>query len=107
MAYIKGIASISPQQSFGNNPFDGIAPGSARRFESIEPDYAAWIDPRAIRRMSKIIRTGVAAAALALKEAGIEKPDAIIVGTGLGCVTDTTQFLTKLIENKEEALNPT
>jgi hypothetical protein len=107
MAYIKGISAISPQESFGNNPFDGVTLSSTRSFECKEPDYAEWIDPRAMRRMSKIIRTGVAAAALALKEAGIEKPDAIIAGTGLGCVTDTTQFLTKLIENKEEALNPT
>lgn len=107
MVYIKGIASISPQQNFGNNPFDGVASSSTHRLECKEPDYAEWIDPRAIRRMSKIIRIGVAAAALALKEAGIEKPDGIIAGTGLGCVTDTTQFLTKLIENKEEALNPT
>ncbi|HTH56368.1 MAG TPA: beta-ketoacyl synthase chain length factor [Cyclobacteriaceae bacterium] len=107
MTYINGIASISPQHSFGNNPLDGIVSSLSRKFECIEPDYSPWIDPRAIRRMSKIIRTGVAAAALALKEAGIEKPDAIVTGTGLGCITDTTQFLTRLIQNKEEALNPT
>jgi 3-oxoacyl-[acyl-carrier-protein] synthase II len=107
MAYIKGIAAISPQPSFGNNSFVDIVPNSSRKFESREPDYAEWIDPRSIRRMSKIIRIGVAAAVLALKEAGIEKPDAIVAGTGLGCVTDTTQFLTKVVENKEEALNPT
>lgn len=107
MAYIKGIASISSQRSFGNLPFERIVLPSSGRLDCIEPDYTDLIDARAIRRMSKIIRMGVATAALALKEAGIEKPEAIITGTGLGCVTDTTQFLTKLIENKEEALNPT
>lgn len=107
MTYIKGIASISPQQSFGNNPFYAVVPKSTKKFLCVEPDYNQWIDPRAIRRMSKIIRMSVATAALALKEAGIERPDAIITGTGLGCITDTTQFLTKLIENREEVLNPT
>ena len=107
MAYIKGIASISSQRSFGNLPFESIVLPPGARVDCMEPDYSDLIDARAIRRMSKIIRMGVATAALALKEGGIEQPDAIITGTGLGCVTDTTQFLTKLIENKEEALNPT
>lgn len=106
MAFISGIASISPQKSFGNQPYQS-SHASNGLLTCIEPDYTHWIDQRAIRRMSKVIRMGVAAAALALKEAGIEKPDAIIAGTGLGCVTDTAQFLTKLVENKEEALNPT
>jgi 3-oxoacyl-(acyl-carrier-protein) synthase len=105
MAFISGIGAISPQHSFGNSPFELVQ--SLDNFSCIEPDYSDWINPRAIRRMSKVIRMSVATAALALKEAGIEKPDAIIAGTGLGCVTDTTQFLTKLIENNEEALNPT
>jgi 3-oxoacyl-[acyl-carrier-protein] synthase II len=57
--------------------------------------------------MSRVIRMGVAAAAFALKKAEVEKPDAIITGTALGCLEDTGIFLTKLIENKEQALNPT
>ena len=106
-AYIKGMGSISPQPGFGNEPFNTPVTYSEGILRCIEPDYSAWIDQRAIRRMSKIIRIGVAAASLALKEAGIEKPDAIITGTGFGCVEDTGTFLDKLIENREEALNPT
>jgi len=106
-AYIKGIGSISPQPGFGNEPFHAPVTYSEGVLRCIEPDYSTWIDQRAIRRMSKIIRIGVAAATLALKEAGIEKPDAIITGTGFGCVEDTGTFLDKLIENNEEALNPT
>jgi 3-oxoacyl-[acyl-carrier-protein] synthase II len=106
-AYIKGIGSISPQPGFGNEAFHTPVTYSEGVLRCIEPDYSAWIDQRAIRRMSKIIRIGVAAASLALKEAGIEKPDAIITGTGFGCIEDTGTFLDKLIDNKEEALNPT
>lgn len=107
-AFINGIGTISPQQSFGAVPFlaepkkyDG------NRVACLEPDYTGWIDARAMRRMSRIIRMGVAAAGLALKEAGLEKPDAIITGTAFGCLEDTGIFLHKIIDHKEEALNPT
>jgi 3-oxoacyl-[acyl-carrier-protein] synthase II len=50
---------------------------------------------------------GVAAGSMALKEAGITVPNGIITGTAYGCLDDTGIFLGKLIENKEQALNPT
>jgi 3-oxoacyl-[acyl-carrier-protein] synthase II len=50
---------------------------------------------------------GVAASAMALKEATVTIPDAIITGTGYGCLEDTGTFLNKMILNNEEALNPT
>jgi 3-oxoacyl-(acyl-carrier-protein) synthase len=34
-------------------------------------------------------------------------PDAIITGTGLGCIEDTEKFLANLVNNKEELLTPT
>jgi 3-oxoacyl-[acyl-carrier-protein] synthase II len=108
MVYINGIGNISPQLTFGDVPFlKALTEYTEERLSCIEPDYSGWIDARAIRRMSRIIRMGVASAALALKEAGLEKPDAIITGTSLGCLEDTGIFLTKIIENKEQALNPT
>lgn len=107
MAYIKGIGSISPQPGFGNLAFHASVSYRGGVLHCLEPDYTEWIDPSTIRRMSKIIRIGVAASSLALKDAGIEKPDAIITGTGFGCLEDTGIFLNKLIANKEEALNPT
>ena len=105
-AFIKGIGSISPQAGFGNKPFESVS-YKGGILTSIELDYSAWIEPNVSRRMSKIIRMGVASAMLSLQDAGIKNPDAIIAGTGLGCLKDTTTFLTKLIQNKEEALNPT
>jgi 3-oxoacyl-[acyl-carrier-protein] synthase II len=108
MVYINGIGNVSPQLTFGDVPFlKEIKSYNEGRLSCIEPDYAGWIDPRAIRRMSRVIRMGVASASLALKDAGLEKPEAIITGTALGCLEDTGIFLTKIIENKEQALNPT
>ena len=106
--YINGIGTISPQLTFGEVPFlHSPKEGTGNRLTCIEPEYTGWIDPKAIRRMSRVIRIGVASAKLALKEAGLEMPDAIITGTAFGCLDDTGIFLTKMIENDEHALNPT
>jgi 3-oxoacyl-(acyl-carrier-protein) synthase len=56
--------------------------------------------------MSRVVKMGVASAMKALKEAEVTVPDAIITGTGLGCLEDTVSFLRKLSVS-EEALNPT
>ncbi|MEJ1237661.1 beta-ketoacyl synthase N-terminal-like domain-containing protein [Chryseolinea sp. T2] len=106
--YINGIGAISPQkqltiQSLLSEPvsYDGD------RLTCIEPDYTAYYDVRQLRRMSRIIRLGMTAGLDALREAGIKVPDGIITGTGYGCLDDTGIFLSKMIENKEHALNPT
>lgn len=93
--YITGSGNILPHPKRNGGGFSG------------EPDYTEWIDVRHLRRMSRIIKMGVTAAAMALKDAGIEKPDGIITGTGYGCLEDTGNFLSKLITNKEQSLNPT
>lgn len=106
-AFIHGMGLISAQETFNKTSLQQPVDQTSAKALCIEPDYTEWIDVRTIRRMSKIIRIGVASAKLALKQAGLEKPDAIITGTALGCLEDTEVFLTKMIENKEEALNPT
>lgn len=105
--FIHGMGLISAQETFGKDSLVKSIDYTGKKFQSLEPDYSEWIDPKFIRRMSKIIRTGVASAKLALKQSGLEKPDAIITGTGLGCLEDTELFLNRLIINHEEALNPT
>jgi 3-oxoacyl-[acyl-carrier-protein] synthase II len=108
MFYIRSTGSISPQKTFGQAPFltDPIV-YTGNRLTCIEPDYAAIIDGKLIRRMSRIIKMGVAAALECLKEAGIPQPDAIVTGTAYGCLQDTEVFLTRIVENKEEMLTPT
>ncbi len=73
----------------------------------IEPDYTKYIDPKLIRRMSRIIKMGMAASMEALQQSGVQQPDAIITGTAYGCLADTDAFLTKMVEFKEELLSPT
>jgi 3-oxoacyl-[acyl-carrier-protein] synthase II len=106
--YIKGMGTISPQQSWNDETlliqaFDyrGVI------LPAVEPDYEQWLDPRQLRRMSRIIKMGITAGFMALREAKVTNPDGIITGTAYGCLEDTGIFLNKMVENKEEALNPT
>ncbi|MES1221341.1 MAG: beta-ketoacyl synthase chain length factor [Bacteroidota bacterium] len=106
--YIRSTGNVSPQKTFGDVPFL-TEPVSywGNRLSCVEPDYKEFIDVKLIRRMSRIIKMGVAAGFASLKEANVEIPDAIITGTAYGCLEDTGIFLTKMVEQHEEMLSPT
>ena len=57
--------------------------------------------------MSTIIKRAVVSTHLALAEAGVDMPGAVITGTGLGCIEDTEKFLTSMINDNEKFLKPT
>lgn len=60
------------------------------------------------RRMSRVVKTGVSAGIESLLEFDGRTPiDAIVTGTGLGCIADSEKFLDGLIANDEALLNPT
>src|ERR1700712_1329207 len=106
--YIRATGNISPQKTFGPVPFLAEPVWyEGNRMRCIEPDYKPLIDAKMIRRMSRIIRMGVAAAFGCLNEAGCEMPEAIITGTAYGCLEDTGVFLSKMVEQHEELLSPT
>lgn len=106
--YINSAACISVQDTLNENFFDNLKPEkSVQIVKAIEPNYKEFIPPAASRRMSKTVKMSSVASKYALKEAGIEKPDAIIVGTGMGCSQDSEKFLKNVLENNEEFLTPT
>ena len=106
--YINSLASISPQKTFDNTVFlDEISEYNETVIYALDPDYKQYIPPAAARRMAKGIKMGVAAASIALSEAGLENVDAIITGTGMGCMIDSEKFVGALIDNKEQYLTPT
>lgn len=106
--YINGMGCISHQNTidvddfFENSVVDFLPLLSAK-----EPDYKDYVPANMLRRMSHIIKMGVAAAKISLQQAEIENVDAIITGTGLGCFEDTDKFLKTIIENNEQLLTPT
>jgi hypothetical protein len=107
--YIRGAAVISPQRTFGQEGFPGeiMLYSDVRSLRCIEPNYREFIDPMVSRRMSRIVKMGVCGALRCMQSTGISMPDAIIAGTGLGCLEDTEKFLTSVYANNEKLLNPT
>lgn len=108
VVYINSAACISVQDTLSENFSEHLKPeNSTQVLKAIEPNYKEFIPPAMIRRMSKTVKMSSVASTLALKEAGIEKPDSIIVGTGMGCSQDSEKFLKNVLENNEEFLTPT
>ncbi|QQQ27404.1 beta-ketoacyl synthase N-terminal-like domain-containing protein [Chryseobacterium indoltheticum] len=106
--YINSAACISVQDTLNENFSQNLQPeNSVQIVKAIEPNYKEFILPAASRRMSKTVKMSSVASKYALKEAGIQKPDAIIVGTGMGCSQDSEKFLKNVLENNEEFLTPT
>jgi len=107
-AYIRSAACISSQKTFNREGFlNDIVEYTGTKLTVIEPDYKDYIDAKLARRMSSIIKRGIAAAKRCLEATEVEIPDAIIAGTALGCLEDTVTFLTRMVELNEEMLPPT
>jgi 3-oxoacyl-[acyl-carrier-protein] synthase II len=128
MAYINGIGLISPQKTSETKEFlPEIVEYTADYLKCIEPVYRNYIDPIQLRRMSRLIKMGIASAKMSMADAGwrmqdagfgmrdagngmpdagFGMPDAIITGTGLGSVEDTEKILGE-ITKEERFLNPT
>lgn len=106
--YIRATGNISPQKTFGHPPLlQQMVVQEGNRMRCTEPDYSAFIDVKMIRRMSRIIKMGVASAMECLQEAGVTNPEAIVTGTAYGCLEDTGIFLKKMVLQNEEMLTPT
>lgn len=106
--YINSIASISAQKTYDNSRFlEDITEYEDTVIYAQEPDYKQFISPTASRRMAKGIKMGVAASKIAMEEAEIDSLDAIITGTGMGCMIDSEKFVGATINNNEQYLTPT
>ncbi len=106
--FINGIGAVTPQHTHDNARFlEHIEIYDHNNLRCVNPNFKEFIPPMELRRMSRIIRMGIASARISMKEAGVEMPDAIITGTGMGCVEDTEKFLISMIDNKELLLTPT
>ena len=66
-----------------------------------------YVKPMEARRMGKIMKSSLLSSLKALKQAGIECPDAIITGTAWGCIENSEQLLRQLEEEGETSLKPT
>lgn len=106
--YINSVGSVSAQKTFDNSDFlEEIVYYEANVIKVIDPNYKDYIPPAAARRMAKGIKMSTVSSRTALEEAGLENVDAIMVGTGLGCIGDSAKFVSDIIDNNEQYLTPT
>ena len=104
--YINGISSVSPQSEAI------FTDGKIQEYEdnilkALDQDYKSLIKPMMLRRMSKAVKMGIFCSKKALLEAKVEIPDAILVGTGQGCMQDTEKFMSSMLSSEEGLLSPT
>ncbi|WP_027127677.1 beta-ketoacyl synthase chain length factor [Gelidibacter mesophilus] len=106
--YIHSAVTISAQNTFENSEFlNEIKAIPLKIAPAHYPNYRDYIAPAASRRMAAGVKMGVTAATKALEKANLKHPDAIIIGTGMGCIEDTEKFLNSIIANDEAFLTPT
>ena len=72
-----------------------------------DPDYTGMFPVMEARRLSRLMKRALAVSQQALSEGGIAVPDAIVTGTGLGCIENTEQFLRPLLGLADAPLRPT
>jgi hypothetical protein len=107
--YINSIRQISAQKPLSDEWFDNPIVYDRQYVRAIDADYGQYFTPNEARRLSKILKRAL----LVSREARMcvsTTPlmlDAIITGTGLGCIENTEIFLRKLVCEGEELLNPT
>ncbi|NKQ39255.1 MAG: 3-oxoacyl-ACP synthase [Methanosarcinales archaeon] len=106
--YINGIGCVSAQDTSKNDfSFEDCNTLQNNVVSVFKPAYKSYIKPALIRRMSNGVKMGVVASSIALKEANVTEPRAIITGSGMGCLKDSEKFLENIINNKEQYLTPT
>ena len=106
--YINSVASISAQDTLEKTHFlNEIISHKSVTVNAFHPNYKTFIDVATSRRMATGVKMGVTTAIVALRKAQIKVPDAIITGTGMGCIEDSEKFLDNIINDDEQYLTPT
>ena len=70
-------------------------------------EISQFVKPMEARRMGKLLKASLLSSLKALREAGVESPDAIITATSLGCWENSEALLRQLDEEGEVMLKPT
>lgn len=105
--YIQSATQISIQQPLCESWMQEPVIHEAPYVRCIDPSFRDWLTAMESRRMGNILRRAVVTASKVIRDTAIDQPDAIITGTGLGCIDHTEAFLRQLYEEGEEMPRPT
>ena len=105
--YILSAKQISMQQPLSEDWMQAPVIYEEPFVRSIDPNFKNYISPIEARRMGKILKRAVATSKEAMNASGLDTVDAIITGTGYGCIENTEFFLDTLSREGEQLLKPT
>ena len=105
--YIQSAAQISAQKPLCWDFLSEPIIYQEKLVHSLMPDIKTYIPANEARRMDKILKRAIVSAKVAMETANISQLDAIIAGTGLGCMDNTLHFLQDMTRYNEEMLSPT
>jgi 3-oxoacyl-[acyl-carrier-protein] synthase II len=106
--YINGAGVISPQKTYDDQVFlSEISEYADNVLTCVLPNFKDYINPLQLRRLSRMLRMGLASAIICLRQAQVQTPDAIITATGYGFQDDTAKFLSEILTQDELQLTPT
>ncbi|MDR2130200.1 MAG: beta-ketoacyl synthase chain length factor [Odoribacteraceae bacterium] len=105
--YIRAACQISAQPPLSEEWLDAPVRYSEPYVRAMDPDYKRYLEPNVARRLGKLLKRAVLTARRVMEASGVACPDAIITGTGLGCIENTGVFLNALVREGEELLKPT
>ena len=105
--FVLSAKQISLQQPLNEDWMQEPVVYDAPFARSIDPSYKDYVSPIEARRMGKILKRAVATSKEALNASLLDTVDAIITGTGYGCIENTEFFLDALSNEGEQLLKPT
>lgn len=70
-------------------------------------DSREYMTPMEARRMGRLMKAATMTSLMALRESGVETPDAIVTATAYGMLETSEKFLKDICDNGEELLKPT
>ena len=104
--YLVAASTISHQPTYKKSGYSLRLQKLNKSSNLLHPDYSLIIPANKRRRMSEAIKMSIACTADVLEQGSIAQPDAIIVGTGLGCSQFTKTFLDKISASENSAISP-
>ena len=105
--YVLSAKQISMQQPLSEEWMQNPIMYEVPFTRSIDPSFKEYVSPIEARRMGRILKRALATSKEALKSAGCDTVDAIMTGTGFGCIENTEFFLDALSNEGEQLLKPT
>lgn len=105
--FITAAEQISIQEGLSQQWLHEPLTYDAGFHHSLEVDFKAWISRNEARRMGVLSKRALTTSLAAMRHSGVDRPDGIFCGTGLGQIVNTEAILNGLLDEGEPCQRPT